>query len=271
MKILITIVLSVLGLYMLFVLFLYFFQERFIMHPKKLKKDLMYEFNYPHNEYYIDVKPGISLNALHFPLDESKGVVLYFHGNTGELDVWGTVVDDFIKRGYEVFIIDYRGYGKSTGKVTSEADLHEDAEAAYSYLQQLQPDKPVIIYGRSLGSGIAAKLATKHAPQALVLETPYNNMLEVVDYHTPWFFPNRWILKYRLATDEILAEIKCPVYAIHGTKDPTIPYDLAEKLTQAGCPNLRFIQVSQAQHNNLIEYMEFGEMLDEALGPIPNR
>lgn len=271
MKILAVILLSLVGLYVFFVLFLYLFQEQFIMHPKKLPSDLMYDFKYPHNEYTIDVKPGVSLNAVHFPLDDSKGVVLYFHGNTGELDVWGTVSDDFLKRGYEVFLIDYRGYGKSTGKVRSESDLHEDAEAAYQYLKELVPEKPVVIYGRSLGSGVAAHLAVNHQPQALVLETPYNNMLDVVDHHTPWFFPNKFILKYRLATDQILKDVQSPVYAIHGTKDPTIPYELAEKLTEAGHADLKFIQVSQAQHNNLIDYMEFGQMLDEVLGPEINR
>lgn len=266
-KIIMIIIGIVILLYGLLLVYMYFNQERMLMYPEKLPADFLYNYPGKFSEHTVRVNNEVSLNALLFqPEVEPKGRVLYFHGNTGELDEWGEVAPHFTRRGYELFIIDYRGFGKSTGKITSEEDLHEDAEASLSYIRQNLSDLPVYFYGRSLGSGIAARLATRHNPEALLLETPYNNMLDVVKHHVK-YIPVRMLLKYRLETDKILPNVQCPVFIVHGSKDPTIPYNLAVKLRDVGHRDLHFFTASRAQHNNLVDYMEFGLMLDTALGP----
>lgn len=269
MTVLLIIILVLVLLYAAAVLFLYSAQERMIMHPKPLPNDYQFSFmhGYQFSELFIPVQGDIVLNVLHFkPKTPSKGLVLYFHGNTGEVDVWGEEAVHFLDRGYEVLMPDFRGYGKSTGKVKQEQDLIDDAEATYLYAIDHFADKDIYFYGRSLGSGIAAQLARKYTPKAVLLETPYNSMFEVVKHHVP-YAPVSLILKYRLHTDKVLTQVECPVYAIHGTYDQTIPYNLAEKLKDIPQVDMHFYTAEQAQHNNLKEYWEFGQMLDDALGP----
>lgn len=269
MKVIFIVFLVLIVLYACAMLFLYAMQERMIMHPKALHSDYQFSFthNYPFTEHFIPVDGKVVLNVLHFtPKDTSKGVVLYFHGNTGELDAWGEEAVHFLNRGYEVIMPDFRGYGKSTGKVTSEQDLIDDAEATYLFANTHFTDKDMYFYGRSLGSGIAAQLARKYTPTKLILETPYNSMQAVVKHHVP-YVPASIILKYKLRTDRVLPQVECPVYAIHGTYDPTIPYQLAVKLKDIPQVDMHFYTAEQAQHNNLKEYWEFGQMLDDALGP----
>lgn len=268
MKVVLIVLLVLVVLYACAILFLYTVQERMIMHPKALHSDYQYSFTHGHSftEHFIPVDGKVVLNILHFtPGSESKGIVIYFHGNTGEVNAWGEEAVHFLERGYDVLMPDFRGYGKSTGKVNSEQDLIDDAEATYLFANTHFADKDLYFYGRSLGSGIAAILARKYTPKALLLETPYNSMLDVVKHHVP-YVPVSLILKYRLRTDKILPQVECPVYAIHGTYDPTIPYELAAKLKDIPNVDMHFYTAEQAQHNNLKEYWEFGQMLDDALG-----
>lgn len=268
LKILLAIIGLVVLLYSGLLVYIYLTQERLLMHPQPLPKDFVFNFKGHFEEHFIAINDEVTLNALRFlPNVEAIGRVIYFHGNAGELDSWGEVAPHFTARGFELFIVDYRGYGKSTGKPTSEEDLHEDAEATLAYASQHFPDLPVVLYGRSLGTGIATRLATRHTPAALILESPYNNLVAVAQHHVR-FLPVSLLMKYRLQTDKILANVDSPVYIIHGTKDATIPFALALKLKDVGHRNLHFYQASQAQHNNLDEYMEYGQMLDAAIGPM---
>ena len=103
-------------------LFTYFFQKYFIMRPARLPQNFQYTFENEFEEKFFDCPDGGRINALHFKLDplKRKGVVLYFHGNSGNLTKWGELNEDFIKRGYELLVFDYRTFGKSTGKCTEE-------------------------------------------------------------------------------------------------------------------------------------------------------
>jgi uncharacterized protein len=120
------------------------------------------------------------ISALYFNADHPKGVVLYFHGNAGSLRSWGAVAASFVGRGYDVLMPDYRGYGKSSGWIASEQMLHDDAAVAYQYLLGRYPEDQIVVYGRSIGSGIATYLAKTHRPRMLILETPYFSLKEIV-------------------------------------------------------------------------------------------
>ena len=132
----------------------YFRQENMIFYPEALPPDFQYSFPARFDEVTISVD-GAVINALHFKTDTPKGAIVYFHGNAGNLSGWGEVALDFTRLGYDVLIPDYRGYGKSTGKIYSEKMLHRDAAVAYDYLKGRYQEDQIVIYGRSIGTGIA--------------------------------------------------------------------------------------------------------------------
>ncbi len=241
----------------------YLLQQRLIFFPEKLPRDYVFEFDWPVEEVFLPSAGNAELHALHFKTHNPKGTVLYFHGNAGSLRGWGFIAGDFLRRGYNVLMPDYRGYGKSTGKLSEEM-LHHDATVAWNYLTENTPSEEIIIYGRSLGSGIAVRLAATHTPKALVLETPYNNLVEVAGTHFPCL-PASLLLRFSFRSDKWIGNVRCPVYMIHGTQDEVIPYQSAQKLKQAAGPGAVFITVEGGQHNNLADFPEYTRLLDKAL------
>jgi alpha-beta hydrolase superfamily lysophospholipase len=206
---------------------LYFLQERLLFVPERLAADYSFAFPGKFEEHRIEVN-GAQLSALWFHATPraniagsvTKGTVFYLHGNAGSLRSWGDVAPTFTQRGYDVFILDYRGYGKSSGTITSEPMLHDDVAAAYAYLRQRHPPQPIYIYGRSLGTGLAIELARRHAPQALLLEAPYLNLSWLAHEHYPWV-PTA-LLRYRMPSDQRLPLVRAPVHFFHGADDATI-------------------------------------------------
>lgn len=249
-------------------LVLYFFQERLVFHPYALPHDRVFHFEQPFEEHFVAAADGIKLHAIHFhPQGESKGMVVYYHGNGGSMDRWGYVAQDFTSRGYEVFMIDYRGYGKSGGTIASEAQFLSDAELCYQYAQALAPGKKMVVVGTSMGSGVAPTVAAKYQPDVLILNTPYNSLLDVTRHHTFGILPVQWILKYHLSNKEALPQYKGPVYIIHGTADRTVPYKCAQQLARYRPANTTFITVPEGSHQ-LGEHPQYFEMLDKALGVV---
>jgi uncharacterized protein len=219
--------LAVPALYILVCSGLYFQQNELIFRPEVLPADFRFSFPQPFREVNVPVE-GATLNALYFTVPQSRGVVLFFHGNSGSLRRWGEVADSFTGRDYDLLVFDYRGYGKSTGKIKSERQLHDDADRVYAYVRERYPAENIIVYGRSLGTGIAAQLAVRHTPKMLILETPYVSLKDL----TATFYPYvpGFILKYPLRTDLALPQVKSPVYLFHGTNDAVVPYPSSERL-----------------------------------------
>ncbi|MEX0288450.1 MAG: alpha/beta hydrolase, partial [Flavobacteriaceae bacterium] len=138
-----------LGGYLLIVIMLYFFQEKLIFLPTKLPQNYSYSFVQSFEEFFLDAEDGGRLNALHFKQDGSRGAILYFHGNAGDLSRWGNIVTFFVEKGFDVIVMDYRSYGKSTGKLSEEA-LFKDAHLFYDYALKHYVAEDLIVYGRSL-------------------------------------------------------------------------------------------------------------------------
>ncbi|RLD76568.1 MAG: alpha/beta hydrolase, partial [Bacteroidetes bacterium] len=193
------IIIWILALISLFViailLLLYFGQEKLIFHPEELSKDHKYTFQNKFEEYFIKVDNKTELNALHFKADSSKGLVFYLHGNAGSLDSWGDVADLYINLNYDVFILDYRGYGKSTGTIKSEIQLRKDVQKAYNFAKKDYDEDKIVIIGYSIGTGPAAKLAAKNNPGILILKAPYYNLTDLVKHY--YSFIPTFILKYK--------------------------------------------------------------------------
>ncbi len=250
------------AIYALICALLYVYQERLIFHPDVLPPEFTYDFPIPFDELTWQVD-GATINALHFRAAHAKGVILYLHGNAGSLRGWGALAQTFVPRGYDLLVPDYRGYGKSTSRITGEAMLHQDALVAYSYLQRHYREDQIVVYGRSLGTGIAAKLAAALAPRLLLLETPYVSLQSLATRQFPFVPPA--LLKYRLRTDLWIGAVRCPIYLIHGTRDELIPYESSVQLLSLIKAPRELISIDGGHHNDLAAFPQYQAALDRIL------
>ena len=235
---------------------LYFLQEKIIFLPSVLEQGYQYQFNHNFEELNLETDDGAILNAIHFKVEKPKGVILYFHGNAGDLSRWGTIAEFFADRQYNVLVMDYRTYGKSKGKL-SETAFYSDAQLFYNYLKKHYDEKDMTLYGRSLGTGIATYLASKNNPKQLVLETPYYSMIDVGESRFP-IFPVEKLLKYKFPTYKFIKGVTCPITIFHGTNDAVVPYSSAEKLVEvAPKPQTTFVTIEGGNHNDLIKFKPY--------------
>lgn len=243
---------------------MYALQERFIFLETELHAEHNFNFRADFEEHFLEHENGEKINALLFnPADTSKGTILYFHGNSRNLQRWGHMANSFLVRGYQVLMIDYRGYGKSDGE-PSEANLKADGQLAYDWIKNNFPDQAIIIYGRSLGTGVASYVAGHNPAQKLILETPFNNMTDVAKSRYPFLFLP-YPLRVQFPSDEYLQKVDYPIYIFHGTADRVIPFTAAEKLKDILKPEDKFYTVENGRHNNLNNFPEVKNAFDSIL------
>ena len=232
--------------------------------PERLPED--FEFKYPDQEfeeYNIEVNDGSNINAVHFKVDQPRGVVLYLKGNSRSIKGWGKFAIDFTRQHFDVIMVDYRGFGKSTGR-RSEEDIKQDLQVVYDMIRKEVAEKYIIVYGRSLGSGFAAKLASINHPRMLVLESPYYSLTRVTKRYVP-FMPMSLLLRFPIRTYVWLRYVDCPIKIIHGTNDRLIPFKTAISLSKINPKNTRLYSVIGGGHNNLHTFEEYHRMLEEVL------
>ena len=230
---------------------LYVSQERIILPAAQLPADYRFQFDQPFTEVWIPVQ-GATLHALQFKQPNPRGVVFFLHGNAGNLVTWTTGVDFYQRINYDLFIIDYRGYGKSTGQVESEAQLHADVRAAYDAMAALYRDTPIVIYGRSLGTALAAPLARDVDPRLLILVSAFTSLAAAATQQYPW--APEWILKYPMRTDAVIGDVKSPILLIHGSDDKLIPLADSERLKALARSPTELLVVPGAGHNNIHKF-----------------
>lgn len=241
-------------------------QENLIFYPEALPPDYRFAFSQPFEELTIPVEAA-TLNALLFKADNAKGVVLYLHGNAGSLRSWGEVAPDFTSRGYDILIPDYRGFGKSTGTIAGEKQLLDDGLAAYRLLAKKGPEERIIVYGRSIGTGVATFIARSEKPRMLILESPFLSLIDLASHHYP-FLPRPVIsmfLRYPLRNDLWIGETACPVYLFHGGKDDIIPFEHSLRLERLIRSPHRLIRIEGGGHNDLSDFGAFDRELDQIL------
>lgn len=261
-----TAIVAVLALCILGCSMMYFNQENMIFFPEALLPDFKYNFPAPFEEVNLPVA-GATINALYFRTERPRGVVVYFHGNAGSLREWGEIATDFTAKGYDIFIPDYRGFGKSTGRIENETMLHGDAAAVYAHVLKTFAEDRITLYGRSIGTGIAVKLAKTNRPRMVILESPYVSFLDLAAHHYP-LIPRPLLgllLRYPLRTDLWIPEVACTVYLIHGTQDEIIPYDSSERLLKLIKADGRLIAIPGGMHNNLADFPLYHERLANIL------
>lgn len=238
-------------------------QERFIFKPEKLKQDFIYKYDAPFRELFFDIEPGVRINGLHFTVDKPHGLVLYFHGNTRSIKGWARYAKDFYRYNYDVVLVDYRGFGKSTGKRT-EKDMLSDMQFVYDDLATRYTQQHIIVYGRSLGSGFATKIASDNKPRYLILDAPYFSFTKAIERFLP-MLPVRFVLRFHLRTDKWIENVSCHTYIIHGTRDWLIPVRNSEKLQALNPKKITLIRIKGGGHNNLPSFPEYHNFIRDIL------
>lgn len=235
----------------------------FLLQSTTVPEDYQYQTDHPHQERFIEVEEG-RLNALYFPRDSAKGVVLYFHGNRRSVERWSRVADQFLSRGYAVFLPDYRGYGKSTGTL-SEERFYRDALACYQELRKTWADSSIVIYGRSLGSAAATYTASATKCKLLFLETPFSSIPDIAASYIP-FLPRMVFFSYVLDNKQYLANVKCRVWLVAGDRDRVVPIGSSLQLRAVLKQNDEWLLIENGTHYNLRNFDEYHAALTRALG-----
>lgn len=241
----------------------YLVQEKLIFKPEKLSADFEFKYDAPFEELSFDIEPGVRISGLHFKVESPKGLILYFHGNTRSIKGWAKYARDFYRFGYDVVLVDYRGFGKSTGK-RSEREMLNDMQFVYDRLADQYAEDHILVYGRSMGSGFATKLAADNQPRYLILDAPYYSFRKVAERFTP-FLPHRFILRFHLRTDRWIKRVTCHTYIIHGTRDWLIPISHSEKLRKFNPHRITLIRIEGGGHNNLPSFPEYHNFIRDIL------
>lgn len=244
---------------------IYFLQDYVLFHPTPMKKQEKFSFTQPHKEFNIPINKESNLNIIQFTTRDSlpRGVVLYFHGNKNNISWYARFAPNFTKHNYEVWMIDYPGYGKSTGSL-NEQTLYKWAEQLYKFARSRFATDSIIIYGKSLGTGIAAQLASTKNCRRLILETPYYSITSLAQRYL-FMYPVDFLFKYKLPEAEFLKKTEVPVTIFHGTDDGTIPYSNASKLKSCLKKGDEFVTINGGSHNNLYDFSLTINKLDSLL------
>ena len=242
----------------------YFFQERFIFHPEKLSKDFIFQYeNQEVEEYNIQLHDHVLINGLHFKAKNSRGVVFYLKGNSRSIKGWGKFAIDFTLHGWDVIMMDYRGFGKSKGKRSQQA-MKDDVQAIYNKIKENVDEKFIIVYGRSLGTGLATKIASVNNPRMLILACPYYSMSNNAKRYLP-FIPLGLVMRYSMPTYKWMKYVKCPINIIHGTNDRIIPLKSSIRLSKINPNRTRLYPIIDGGHKNLHNFESYHRALKEIL------
>ncbi len=228
-------------------------QRAIIFRAKRLKPDHLFETEHPLDEYFFHFNIGaekFAINTVHIKSPQPKGMIFFLHGTLNHIQYHLPKATVFIENNYDVVMMDYPTYGKSTGKLTEDL-LHAVVEETYRQtLEKFGQPERVYFIGRSLGTALASRLATVFSPDGLVLISPYYSMPDLFRHKAAKVIPFKR-LKFKLENHTYLPQVTCPAYIIHGTEDRLIPISLAQKLIPFLPSEEHFITVPEADHFNV--------------------
>ncbi len=256
---------TLLVVYLTGALLLYFFQEALIFRSRVLPANYSFSANIAHREIRVPVDRQDTLHAVLYYPDSgtAKGLVLYFHGNRQNIGWYEKFVPYFTQRGYEVLMPDYPGYGKSKGTV-SEEKLYAWANFAYQIARKRYAADSLILYGKSLGTGIAAQLAARRDCKQLILETPYYCFPDVLQRFLP-LYPVTMMMRYQFPTYRYLPLVAAPVTLLHGTSDGVVAFSQSTKLSKLFKKQDRLVVIEGGSHNDLFEFPQTIDWLTQTL------
>ena len=233
-------------------IFLYFNQENMLYFPDMPLRSLhatpsSIELDY--ETITLKTHDGIALDSWFVPAKNSKGTILFCHGNAGNISHRLHSIEQFHQLGLSVFIFDYRGYGNSEGS-PSEQGTYIDAKTAWDHLTNEMniPDNDIIIFGRSLGSAIATELATKTSPKTLIIESSFTSVPDIASHHYS-LFPVRLLSRYTYPTEENIQKVSAPILVIHSPDDEIIPYELGKQNFDKAAQPKYFLEI-KGGHND---------------------
>jgi fermentation-respiration switch protein FrsA (DUF1100 family) len=252
----------------------YLVQSRMLYLPNTPGRDLVMtpaDAGMEFDDITLETDDGVGLHGWFIP-GRSSRVLIFFHGNAGNISHRLGSISQFHNLGLSVLIIDYRGYGRSGGRPTEDG-MYRDAEAAWQYFvadRGLAPGD-IIIFGRSLGASVAAKLATLHTPLALIVESSFTSVPEIAADIYPWL-PVRLLSRLSHATRDYVGEVRCPVLVIHSHDDEIIPFSHGLAIFEAA-PEPRTIVALHGSHNDahLVDVQTYLRALSGFLGGLPRR
>lgn len=230
----------------------YIFQSRFVYFPIRTLSTNPSSIGLRFEDVYFETEDGVTLHGWFIPHDGARGVILFCHGNAGNISHRLDSIRVFHRLGLDVFIFDYRGYGQSEGKPT-ERGTYEDAEAAWRYLieeHQVIPSE-VVVFGRSIGGAVGAWLAQNHKPRLLILESTFTSLRDVAATLYP-FFPVKRLLRFEYNTAEYLGGVNCPVLIIHSRNDEIMPFSQGQQLFEVAREPKTFLEISGTHNEGFI-------------------
>ncbi len=240
-----------------------YIQKKLIFRSTTLKDNYTFNFKTPFKEVYLDTTDGARLHGIHFKAANSKGIILYFHGNARSMDYWGEWGEQLSNTyRYDVLLVDYRGYGKSSG-TRSFTHMLNDTNVFYEYCQEYYPENKIAVFGRSLGGAFASYICTIKNPAKLLIESSFTTLSEVIKKKYS-FLPVNTILKFPFQNQQNMPEIKIDTYFIHGTNDILVPFYMGEKLYDiSGSASKELFTIHGANHNDLRNFSAYHKALSE--------
>jgi uncharacterized protein len=249
------------GLYLVYFGYVYCNQSDMVFIHSSLDKNHKFDFQSPYVEKFIPSFDGKKQHGVLFQCNESKGIVFYLHGNAGNVSNWGDISAFYNSLGYDIFILDYRSFGKSEGQIEDEEQILKDVEIVFDQITKSYSDK--IMIGYSIGTGIAAQLASNRKAKMLILQAPYDNFLKFSSTRVP-FYPD-YFKKFRFETDEAIKNIKYPIYLFHGKNDKLISIENSYRLKKnMKAPSALFVLNNQ-DHIGINENLEFQDKIKQLL------
>ncbi len=261
-RFIIRLALWLIGIYLVALCILYFFQEKLLFHPKVLEQSYKFAFTDDFEEVFIPVDDDVKLHGILFKAKESKGLVFYLHGNGGCVDGRGNAATVFLASGYDLFMPDYRGYGKSGGHLESEAQINDDMEKTFNFIQKNYGEN-IIIAGYSIGTGPATHLAASKRIKTLILQAPYYSLTELESEKVP-LIPE-FIKRYKFDTYNEITKVNAPVYLFHGTDDELIPFDHSLRLKEKAGDGAVLIPLQGEGHSFMNDNPLYREKISEIL------
>ncbi len=254
-----TLIICAICFYVVIILIMFIFQRSLLYLPSKEKIDQSYYAETGLKKIEFITSDGFVLKSLFKRPYREKSIIMVFHGNAGHVGHRVEKFRPFLEEGYGLFLVEYRGYGENSGK-PSESGFYKDGQAAINFLsEQNIPKNKTIIYGESLGCGLAVKLSTQNIFRAIILEAPYTSIADVASHHY-WYLPAKLLVLDRFDIFSIIENVKSPLLVIHGEKDDVISINLGKKVFESAPEPKKAIFVSNAGHNNLYEFKIYDEI-----------
>lgn len=244
-------------IYLLYVSYIYFNQAEMVFVANKLPENYKFEFNQKFKEVTIPSFDKTQLHGLLFKSQNSKGLIFYLHGNKGTVANWGNNAEVYTNLGYDIFFLDYRGFGKSEGTIENQEQVFKDISIAYDKVKSGY--KNTIIIGYSIGTGLATYLASIKNPDKLILQAPYYNFLEFSTSRAP-YFPD-FLKKFQFETDKYITKVKASIYIFHGNQDQLIPFENSTRLQKLFKPTDVFFKLENQGHIGINDNEEYQEKL----------